>query len=49
MEITNFKDSFELLSIITDYLLTFPRVFKYTLGQKLQGVALKINHNDKSN
>ena len=32
MEITNFKDSFELLSIITDYLLTFPKVFKYTLG-----------------
>ena len=31
-EITNFKDSFELLSIITDYLLTFPKVFKYTLG-----------------
>ena len=44
MEITNFKDSFELLSIITDYLLTFPKVFKYTLGQKLQDAALDCFH-----
>lgn len=48
MDITNFKDSFELLSIITDDVLTFPKVFKYTLGQKLQiafiKCALKINH-----
>ena len=44
MEITNFKDSFELLSIITDYLLTFPKVYKYTLGQKLQDAALDCFH-----
>lgn len=44
MDITNFKDSFELLSMITDDVLTFPKVYKHTLGQKLQNTALDCFH-----
>nr|DAN95524.1 MAG TPA: hypothetical protein [Crassvirales sp.] len=43
------RSVFGLFAHSLNYSTTFPKVFKYTLGQKLQGVVLKINHNDKSN
>ncbi len=41
-ELPVYKDTFELVSILMDYVGMFPKSHKYTIGQKITNVSLEL-------
>lgn len=37
-----YRDTFDLVSIIADYVEKFPKMYKYTLGEKMLNVSLEL-------
>lgn len=41
-ELPLYRDTFELTSVVTDYIDTFPKKYKFALGDKLLNTCLKL-------
>jgi len=41
-ELPVYRDTYELVSLLLDYTLTFPKAYKYTVGGKIQEVSLGL-------
>lgn len=41
-ELPIYKDTFDLVSLIMDYVGTFPKAHKHTIGQKMTNVSLEL-------
>lgn len=41
-ELPLYRDTFELVSVITDYIDAFPKKYKYTIGDKLLSTSLNL-------
>ena len=41
-ELPVYRDTFNLVSLIMDYSVTFPKSYKHTIGLKLMNVALEL-------
>lgn len=41
-ELPVYRDTFDLVSLIMDYSVTFPKSYKHTIGLKLMNVALEL-------
>lgn len=41
-ELPLYRDTFELVSVVTDYIDTFPKKYKYTIGDKLLTTCLNL-------
>lgn len=41
-ELPLYRDTFELVSIVTDYIDTFPKKYKFTLGDKLLNTCITL-------
>lgn len=41
-ELPLYRDTYELLSVITDLLKSFPKLYRYNLGDKLMNSALEL-------
>lgn len=37
-----YRDTFELVSLLVDYVAIFPKSHKYTIGQKITNVSLEL-------
>ena len=41
-ELPVYRDTYELVSILMDYVMIFPKSHKHTIGQKITNVSLGI-------
>ena len=41
-ELKVYRDTYQLVNTIVDYQSKFPRLYKYTIGQKMVNVALEL-------
>lgn len=41
-ELPVYRDTFELVSLLMDYVTIFPKSHRYTIGQKITNVALEL-------
>ena len=41
-ELPVYRDTYELVSVLVDYVMIFPKCHKYTIGQKITYVALEL-------
>ena len=41
-ELPVYRDTYKLVDMVTDLSVNFPKVYKYTIGQKAMNVSLEL-------
>ena len=41
-ELSVFKDTFDLVSLLIDYISAFPRMYRFTIGEKMTNTSLEL-------